>query len=82
MREEMKEIRKTILDCFETRLSATDKIVVDNFLDAYEMYTSSRYEEYADYWYREADKASSTLCGMCENSTEHERLLKVINRLL
>lgn len=82
MSEKMKEIRKTILDCFETRLSATDKIVIDNFTNAYEMYASSQYEEDADYWYREADKASGTLCGMCENRTEYDRLLKVIDSLL
>lgn len=82
MLEKMNEVKKEILDCFEIRLSATDKIVVDNFVDAYEMYASSQYEEDTNYWYREADKASSTLCGMCENHTEYDRLLKVINKLL
>ena len=76
------KVKKEILNCFETRLSATDEIVVDNFVDAYEMYISSWYDEDADYWYREADKVVNTLLGMCENRTEHERLLKAINCLL
>ena len=81
MLEKMK-MKKEILACFETSLSATDKIVVDNFVDAYEMYISSWYDEDADYWYREADKVVNTLLGMCENRTEYDRLLKVINCLL
>lgn len=81
MLEKMK-MKKEILDCFETRLSATDEIVVDNFVDAYEMYISSWYDEDADYWYRESDRAANTLLGMCENHTEYDRLLKVINFLL
>lgn len=82
MSEKMKEIRKTILDCFETRLSATDKIVIDNFTNAYEMYASSQYEEDADYWHRKVDKIAFTLCNMCENRTEYKRLRKVIDSLL
>lgn len=82
MLEKMNEVKKEILDCFEIRLSATDKIVIDNFTNAYEMYASSQYEEDADYWHRKVDKIAFTLCNMCENRTEYERLLKVINRLL
>ena len=78
----MNEVKKEILDCFEIRLSATDKIVVDNFVDNYEMYINSQHEEDADYWYRKADKIAFTLYNMCENRTEYKRLRKVINKLL
>lgn len=79
---DMKEIKNTILGCFEMKLPDTDKTVVDNFVDNYEMYINSQHEEDADYWYREADEASGTLLAMCENRTEYNRLLKVINKLL
>lgn len=74
--------RCAILGCFNGKLSETDKIVVDDFVDAYEMYVNSKDDDESDSYFQECHAILVTLVRMTQSDSEYEKLIRVTDSLL
>ena len=74
--------RCAIIGCFRGKLSETDKIVVDDFVDTYEMYVNSKDDDESDSYFQECQRILVTLVRMTQSDSEYEKLIRVTDSLL